>query len=100
MGVIDAYRSLSDEQKRILKEKTVSMNRPVGEAIALLRPIAECDALVAKSGRFGCIGGLLIPVTILALILSGNGVLPPAVGVMPVALLVIAIIACFALWGW
>lgn len=100
MGVIGAYRSLNAEQKQIIKQKTVSMNRPVDEILAVLRPIASCDALVSKAGKFGCTGGLMIPLIVVALILNGNQVFPTAVGITIVVLLIGVMIASFVLYGW
>jgi hypothetical protein len=100
MGVIAAYRSLNAEQKQIIKERIVNVNRPVDELLALLRPLAACDKLVGKSGKFGCYGGLAIPLVILTAILTSNGVLPGAVGGLLVVALIVAMIASFVLWGW
>jgi hypothetical protein len=43
MTVLTVYRSLSAEQKQILRDKKVDLNRPIDEILALLRPIAACD---------------------------------------------------------
>lgn len=49
MGLTSAYRSLKPEQQQIIDNKVIDLNRPVGELIELLEPVAACDKLVGKS---------------------------------------------------
>jgi len=55
-----AYKALSDEQRGIIEQKQVKLNRPVDELIALLKPIADMDKLVPSGcgvalAMFGCV---------------------------------------------
>jgi hypothetical protein len=93
MSVFKAYRSLSAEQKRTLREKRLRMNRPAAELLSFLRPLAACDALSDKARtKLGCTFGLLIVGTIAAVIVGFHdgwsaipflilfGVLAPTIG--------------------
>lgn len=67
MNVIQAWRSLSAEQKEILRDKRLELNRPIDELMALLKPLAACDAMVDKSRTpLGCTFGVAIALTIVA----------------------------------
>lgn len=67
MNVITAWRSLSPEQKSILRNKRLKLNRPIDELLALLKPLAGCDAMADKSRtRLGCSFGVAIALTIAA----------------------------------
>jgi hypothetical protein len=73
MNVLSAYRSLNAEQKRILTEKQVDLNRPVDELLVLLQPLAACDAIADKSRtRLGCTAALALVLMIPLLIVLGN----------------------------
>jgi hypothetical protein len=65
MNVIQAWRSLSVEQKGILRNKRLELNRPIDELLALLKPLAACDAMVDKSRtRLGCTFAVAIVLTV------------------------------------
>lgn len=67
MNVITAWRSLSPEQKSILRNKRLKLNRPIDELLALLKPLAGCDAMADKSRtRLGCSFAVAIALTIAA----------------------------------
>ena len=67
MNVIQAWRSLSSEQKGILRDKRLELNRPIDELLALLKPLAACDAMGDKSRtRLGCTFAVAIVLTIVA----------------------------------
>jgi hypothetical protein len=67
MNVIQAWRSLNAEQKGILRDKRLELNRPIDELLALLKPLAACDAMVDKSRtRLGCTFGVAIVLTMVA----------------------------------
>ncbi len=73
MDAWKTYRTLSPEQKQILGRKQLEVDKPVGELLALLKPLAACDTIANKSQtRFGCTFGLLIVVTFAALIFFSN----------------------------
>ena len=73
MGAWQTYRSLDTEQKAILAQKRLELERPVDELLALLKPIAACDKIADKSQtRFGCTFGVLIAVTFAAVIVFSN----------------------------
>lgn len=100
MGAWKTYRSLSAEQKAILRQKQLEVNRSPEELLALLKPLAACDAVANKSQtRFGCTLAVMILLTIVSPIVFGNiGWTPVTLAV--VALLVIADIAMawFVIW--
>lgn len=65
MNVLTLYRSLDTEQKRILREKQVDLNRPVDELLKLLTPLASCDTVADKARTpLGCTFALAIVATI------------------------------------
>lgn len=75
MNVLTVYRSLSAEQKQILRDKKVDLNRPIDEILVLLKPLAVCDKVADKSRtKMGCSFGIGIVLTIvLAIVLSNVG---------------------------
>lgn len=75
MDAWKTYRSLSAEQKQILSRKQLEINRPVDAILALLKPLASCDAMANKvQTRFGCTFGIAIVVSIgLAIFFSNIG---------------------------
>jgi hypothetical protein len=99
MNVLTIYRSLDAEQKRILAEKRVELNRPVEDLIALFRPLAACDASVDKARTaLGCTLAVAIVAIIPALILAGNA--GWAVGGPVLIGLVILAIGLIVLYRW
>ena len=73
MNVWTVYRSLGAEQKQILKDKKVDLERPVDELLALLRPLAACDKVADKSRtKMGCFFGLGIVLSIVLVIVLSN----------------------------
>lgn len=66
MKVVNAWRSLNAEQKGILRDKRVTLDRPVDELLALLKPLAACDAMADKSrSRLGCTFAIAMVVTVI-----------------------------------
>jgi len=65
--------SLNDEQRGIVREKVVTLNRPIGDIINLLAPVAKWDAAgdTART-RFGCSGALFILASIPFFFLAAN----------------------------
>lgn len=98
MNAWKTYRSLSPEQKQIISQKKLELNRPVDELLALLRPIATCDTLANKSQtRFGCTFAVLLLVTLASVIFFSNlGWGPLTLG----ALLLFVAGAVFTGWFW
>lgn len=90
------YRSLNPEQKAILKQKQLEVNRSPEELLALLKPLAACDAVANKAAtRFGCTLAVMILLTIVAGIVFAN------IGMGPVALIVfLAIVAADVAMGF
>lgn len=77
MNVWTVYRSLGAEQKQILKDKKVELNRPIDELLALLKPLAACDKVADKSRtKLGCSFGVGI---VAAIVLAFTGLLIPLV---------------------
>jgi len=73
MNVWTVYRSLGAEQKQILRDKKVDLERPVDELLALLRPLAACDKVADKSRtKMGCMFGAGIVLSIVLLIVLSN----------------------------
>jgi hypothetical protein len=87
------YRSLTSEQKAILSSKRLEVNRPVDDILALVRPLAACDAIGNKvQTGFGCTFGLAIVASIvLGIAFSNIGwsalTLTAIVGVLALAIL-------------
>jgi hypothetical protein len=72
MNVWTAYRSLGAEQKQILRDKKVELNRPIGELLALLQPLAACDKVADQSRKkLGCSFAFGIVAVIAVAILLG-----------------------------
>ena len=90
--IIKTYRSLSSEQKQILKEKVVDLNRPADELLALLKPLAGCDAIADKARTpLGCtmaFGIVLLIAGVIAIVNMelGTGPLLAYIAVMAVLL--------------
>jgi hypothetical protein len=73
MNVWTVYRSLGAEQKQILRDKKVDLERPIDELLALLRPLAACDKVADKSRtKMGCTFGLGIVLSIVLVIVLSN----------------------------
>jgi hypothetical protein len=98
MNVWTAYRSLSAEQKEILRKKRVDLNRPIDEILALLKPMAACDKLADKSRtKMGCTFGVGVVVSIILLILFSN--IGWSIVTLPVFVLVVgAVIFFLVMW--
>ncbi len=61
MRVANAYRSLNDEQKQIVDNKTVDLDHTASELVALLEPVAALDKLVGSTTtQLGCTIAFLI----------------------------------------
>lgn len=93
MKVVNAWRSLNAEQKGILRDKRVTLDRPVDELLALLKPLAACDAMADKSrSRLGCTFAITIVLTIVLAFVLGM--------IAAAAMLVLAIAAgYFYFWS-
>jgi hypothetical protein len=99
LNVWRAYKSLNDEQRRIVRGKQIQLNRPIGETMDLFRGVAECDALTGKARtRAGCTaalaGVLLIPVFFLA----GNAGFAVAVAIFTLVLIVFIVALAGYIW--
>jgi hypothetical protein len=94
------YRSLSAEQKQILSQKQLELNRPVDELLALLKPLAACDAVANKAQtRFGCTFGLLVVGTVIgAFFFSNLGWSPLTLAA--IVLFIAATVAAAWFWIW
>ena len=101
MGLLQAWRSLDPEQKRILLTKQVSLRRPVDDVLKLLRPLAACDALADKARtKLGCSFAFSILAAIVGtFLLLGNGV-GTAVTLLIIAAIVAIAIAFGYFWNW
>lgn len=73
MNVLKVYRSLNGEQKQILADKKVELSRPVGELLALLKPIAGCDRVADKARTpLGCTFAFMIVALIALIVVWAN----------------------------
>jgi len=101
MGVWQAYRALNAEQRRVLKTKQLSANRPIDGIIQFLQPLAAYDRVGDKARtRFGCGAGIGIVLSIVAGIMAANGALPAAIGVALFVLLVAVTLLLAYAWIW
>jgi hypothetical protein len=100
VNVLKAYRSLTAEQKRTLRDKRIEMNRPVGPLLEFLKPLAACDAMADKvRTKLGCTFALLIVATIVTVVVSIHDGLP--VIAMAIVLAVLALTIGFGwMWSW
>jgi ribosome-associated translation inhibitor RaiA len=100
MNVLKVYRSLDPEQKRILAEKQVDLNRPVAELLTLLKPIAACDTVADKARTpLGCSCAAFIVATIgLAIFASNTGPSWSPMAVIVVGLVLIISTAWLFQW--
>lgn len=98
MNAWAAYRSLSAEQKQIIRAKQVDLSRPIDEILTLLKPLAACDKLADKSRtKAGCSFGLGIVLSIVLVIVFSN--IGWSVITFPVFLLFIAaVVGAGVLW--
>jgi hypothetical protein len=95
MNVLQAYRSLSAEQKHALRDKKIQMNRPIGELLDFLKPLAVCDTMAdAVRTKLGCTFGVGIVLTIAAVIFAMNA------WTIAVTLLVVVVLALTIALGW
>lgn len=83
MGVWKAYRSLNDEQKRIVREKRLDVNKPVDEILTLLKPVVAFDAAESNVGKWGCLASLAI---VGAVLFAAFGGVVPRIIRLPIAL--------------
>lgn len=101
MNVLQTYRSLDTEQKRILREKEVDLNRPVDEVLALLRPLAGCDTVADKARTpLGCTMALGIALMIAVPIIVAQSDLSWAAAAVPIVLIVALTIGAGLLFAW
>lgn len=98
MNAWTAYRSLSAEQKHILRSKKIDLSRPIDEILTLLKPLATCDKLADKSRtKAGCSFGLGIVLSIVLLIVFGN-IGWSAITIPVFLLFVAAVVGAGVLW--
>ncbi len=100
MNAWTAYRSLSAEQKHILRSKKIDLSRPIDEILMLLKPLATCDKLADKSRtKAGCSFGLGVVLSIGLLIGFSN--IGWSMITIPVFLLFIAaVVGAGVLWSF
>lgn len=99
MSVWKIYKSLDAEQKRILSEKVIDLNRPPEEILRTLKPLAGCDTLADKArGRLGCGGAIAIVATIGFFIAWASTQI--VWFVVPVVLALAAAIFLLWMWAW
>jgi len=99
MSVWKVYKSLDAEQKRILDEKVIDLNRPPEEILRMLKPLAACDALGDKvRTRFGCSGAFAVVATIGFFIAWAATRIVWMV--VPAVLALLAAIFLLRMWSW
>lgn len=100
MNVWKTYRSLTDEQKRTLRDKRIEMNRSVGPLIEFLKPLAACDAMSDKARtRLGCTFGIAVVLTIVLLFVGMANDWPLPILVVLLLMLAAAVVLG-TLWRW
>ena len=100
MNVLKAYRSLTEEQKRALRDKRLDLNQPIGALLEFMKPLAACDALSDKvRTKLGCTFGLGIVALIGLTILFANLGWGWVSGLIIVMVAVVMLGAGF-LWRW
>jgi hypothetical protein len=73
MSATGLLKSLSDEQKAILADKKVKLNRPADELLNLLKPIAAFDVAAAPARKqAGCSLAVLIVLSVIVAIYGLN----------------------------
>ncbi len=98
MNVLKVYRSLSGEQKQILADKKVELNRPVAELLATLKPIAGCDRIADKARTpLGCTFALMI-VIVIAFAIAWANVGP--IMIVPLVLAIAVMVGSAWLFFW
>jgi len=79
---LTALKALTPEQKSILKEKRIEGSYTPQDAIGLLKPVGEFDRLNDKARTgIGCWSAVFFVLAVVALIVTGNGVLPWFLGI-------------------
>jgi hypothetical protein len=97
MNAWQIHRSLTAEQKQILKTKEVTLERPVEELIAMLKPLAGYDRVADKLRTpFGCTALIAIVLSIVGLFFIGELAFAGAI----VALLALYAVFAMAIWRW
>lgn len=77
-----ALKALTPQQKAILKEKQLSGNYTPHAALAMLGPVGEFDRMSDKARTsIGCWSAAMFVFAIVALVVTGNGVIPWFLGV-------------------
>ena len=100
MNVVQVWRSLDAEQKRILAEKRVTANSRIDELLAQLKPLAACDTLGDRvRTKLGCSFALGIVLTIVLFFVISNVVPSPFSHIIN-ALFLIATVAIGYFYFW
>ena len=99
MNVLKTYRSLTAEQKRVLREKRLEINRPIGPLLELLKPLAACDTMSDKvRTKLGCTFAIALGVLISSVIFFAS--LWTTVATVVVVALAVLMIGSGYLWMW
>lgn len=68
-----AWKALSDEQRKIIRQKQVKLHRPIDELLALLQPVADMDKQMTWTGfGVGCTMFLVFVLGMFGSIFLGN----------------------------
>jgi len=99
MSAWTTYRSLSAEQRAILRAKKLDLRRPVGELLTLLRPLAACDSVANKAQhKMGCTLALMIFLTLVGFVVLAN--MPGPVTLMLFLPLIVSTVAMAFFYSW
>jgi hypothetical protein len=100
LQVWKAYQSLSAEQKRVLREKRIEMNRPIGPLLEFLKPLGSCDSMADKARtKLGCAFAVSIGLTIVTIVIGFHD----RWAALPILLFVVALVPTIAFgraWSW
>lgn len=100
MNAWTAYRSLSTEQKQMIRTKRVDLSRPIQEILTLLKPLAACDKMADKSRtKMGCSFGIGIVLSIVLLIVFSN-IGWSAITLPVFVLLLAAVVGAGVMWSF
>ena len=99
MNVLKTYRSLTAEQKHVLREKRLDVKQSIGPLLEFLRPLGACDSMADKvRTKLGCTFGIAIVVLIVAIIFLANT--RSIVAMIAVAAIATVMFGSFFLWRW
>lgn len=100
MNVLTVYRSLSAEQKQMIRTKRVDLSWPIDEILTRIKPLAACDTLADRSRtKTGCSFGIGIVLSIVLLIVFSN-MGWSAIATLVFVLFIAAVVGAGVMWSF